>query len=100
MLKTPQKSYPFSWSPTLRALYLLSQRLGIKTISEAADYLNNAIRGGGDPALLKALTDVAAAGIMNAGHQCPDDDELWLIIEDSDNIAFMVNQILASQKKK
>jgi len=84
------KKYRISWSPTLRALYLLSQRLGFKTINEATDYLNKSLVQGGDPALLKALTDIAAVAIENAGEKVPEDAVLWEIIENGENVKALV----------
>jgi hypothetical protein len=84
----------------LRALYLLSLRLGFKQINEATDYLNKSLAQGGDPALFKALTDIAAVAIENAGGEVPDDAVLWELIENNDNIKALVDCVMRSQKKK
>lgn len=94
------RTYPISWTPTLRALYLLSVRLGFKQINEATDYLNKSLSQGGDPALLKTLTDIAAVAIENAGGEVPDDAVLWELIESNDNIKALVDCVMSAQKKK
>lgn len=97
--KVKDKEYPFTWSPTLRAMFFLSVRLGRENFVDVINYFNETLQKKGDLQFFKSLIDIAAAAIQNAGIEPPDEETLWLIMEDMDNVNALISEITQNQKK-